>query len=105
MSLLGNLSNMGGMGQNNPMQMFMQMFKGGKPNQKAIMGMLKQQNPQLFNQVQEMTGGNPNNAKNMVLEKVKNGNFSKEQFEQFKGMAKQFGVDDSTLGEIEQYIK
>lgn len=48
---------------------------------------------------------NPAKAKDLVLEKFKNGNISRDEFEKFSYMAKQFGVQDDVLNELNQYIK
>lgn len=78
------------------------------PSPLLIMEQLLTMNPQInntFNMIKQMTGGNPNKAREIVLEKFKSGNITKEQFEQFKNTAKKIGVDDKVLSELEGYVK
>ena len=65
-------------------------------------------NPQInaaFNIMKQMTGGNPQKAREVVIEKFKSGKITKEQFEQFKTTAKKIGVNDAVLSELEKYVK
>ena len=73
-----------------------------------IMEQMLSMNPQMsnaFNMMKQLTGGNPQKAKEIVLEKFKNGNVTKEQFEQFKNTAKKIGVNNEVLSELEKYVK
>ena len=73
-----------------------------------IMEQMLSMNPQMnnaFNMMKQMTGGNPQKAREIVLEKFKSGNITKEQFEQFKATAKKIGVTDAVLSELEGYVK
>ena len=74
----------------------------------SIMEQMLSMNPQMnnaFNMMKQMTGGNPQKAREIVLEKFKSGNITKEQFEQFKATAKKIGVTDAVLSELEGYVK
>ncbi len=74
----------------------------------SIMEQMLSMNPQMnnaFNMMKQMTGGNPQKAREIVLEKFKSGNITKEQFEQFKTTAKKIGVTDAVLSELEEYVK
>ena len=74
----------------------------------TIMEQMLSMNPQMhntFNMMKQITGGNPQKAREIVLEKFKSGNITKEQFEQFKATAKKIGVTDAVLSELEGYVK
>lgn len=77
-------------------------------NPLSIMEQLLTMNPQInntFNMIKQMTGGNPQKAREMVIEKFKSGNITKEQFEQFKDTAQKIGVNNDVLSELEKYVK
>ena len=77
-------------------------------NPLLVMEQILSMNPQIsnaFNMMKQMTGGNPQKAREIVLEKFKNGNITKEQFEQFKNTAKKIGVNNEVLSELEKYVK
>lgn len=77
-------------------------------NPLSIMEQLLTMNPQInntFNMIKQMTGGNPQKAREMVIEKFKSGNITKEQFEQFKSTAQKIGVNNDVLSELEKYVK
>lgn len=80
---------------------------GGINPQQLIQNMLKQnpQYQQFMKMAQDASGNDPQKAKELVIEKLKAGNINTSEFNNFKYMAKQLGVDDKTLDELSQYIK
>lgn len=73
--------------------------------QNSMMGFNPQQAVMQFLNQNPMLRQNPQKAKELVLEKFKNGNISRDEFEKFSYMAKQFGVKDDVLSELNQYVK
>ena len=72
----------------------------------GIMNLIGMRNPRMqnvINQIQTITNGDVNKAKELVIEKMQGMN--KEQFNQLSQTAKNFGVDDNTISEISKYIK
>lgn len=82
------------------------IFGNIRPEQ--IVQNLLQQNPQyqqFMQMAQQASGNDPKKAKEIVIEKLKAGNINMSEFNNFRYMAKQLGVDDKTLDELSQYIK
>lgn len=80
---------------------------GGINPQQLLQNML-QQNPQykqFMDMAQKASGNDPQKAKELVIEKLKAGNINMSEFNNFKYMAKQLGVDDETLEELNKYVK
>ena len=77
-------------------------------NPQQFLNNLINQNPmygQAMNIAKQVSNNNPQKAKEIVLDKFKNGNINKEEFDKFSYMAKQLGVDENTLKELSQYVK
>jgi hypothetical protein len=77
-------------------------------NPQQFLNNLIGQNPvygQAMNMAKQISNNNPQRAKEIVLDKFKNGNINKDEFEKFSYMAKQLGVDEKTLEELSQYVK
>ena len=91
MGSFGNLFNL------NP-QISPQQFLNNLINQNPMYG-------QAMNIAKQVSNNNPQKAKEIVLDKFKNGNINKEEFDKFSYMAKQLGVDENTLKELSQYVK
>ena len=91
MGSFGNLFNL------NP-QINPQQFLNNLINQNPMYG-------QAMNIAKQVSNNNPQKAKEIVLDKFKNGNINKEEFDKFSYMAKQLGVDENTLKELSQYVK
>ena len=63
--------------------------------------MLKVRNPQLFQQVEGLV---KNNGNPMELFKQITGNYSPEQMEQLYSQAKQFGISDDVINQVQNGI-
>ena len=77
-------------------------------NPQQILNDMLSQNPaynQAMNMARQVSGNDPQKAKEIVMEKFKNGNINRNDFEKFSYMAKQLGVDENTLKELSQYVK
>ena len=77
-------------------------------NPQQILNNMLSQNPaynQAMNMARQVSGNDPQKAKEIVMEKFKNGNINRNDFEKFSYMAKQLGVDENTLKELSQYVK
>ena len=77
-------------------------------NPQQILNNMLSQNPaynQAMNMAKQVSGNDPQKAKEIVMEKFKNGNINRNDFEKFSYMAKQLGVDENTLKELSQYVK
>lgn len=88
-------------GQNsNPMSLIMNMMNGGNSNKMLMdmaMGMLQKQNPQAFQQVQQLmqSGRNPEELINEQLKQYK-----PEQVQELKKMATTYGVPKDILDKL-----
>lgn len=84
----------------NPMTLIMNMMNGGKSNQMLLnmaMGMLQKQNPQAFQQVQQLmnSGANPEQVLRQELSR-----HSPEQIAQLKNLATTYGVPKEVLDKL-----
>lgn len=86
--------------QPNAMSLLLNMMNGGKSNQMLMnmaMGMLQKQNPQAFQQVQQLmnSGANP---EELVKQELKNR--SPEEIQQIKKMASSYGVPKEVIDKL-----
>lgn len=81
------LFNMMNGSKNSPISMIQSVLKSGNPQQ-AMMDMLKNKNPQAYQQLQQMmsSGQNPQDILNAMLS-----NMNPQQRQQIENIAKQFG--------------
>ena len=86
--------------QPNAMSLLLNMMNGGKSNQMLMnmaMGMLQKQNPQAFQQVQQLmnSGVNP---EELVKQELKN--HSPEEIQKIKKMASSYGVPKEVIDKL-----
>lgn len=84
----------------NPMQLILNMMGGGQSTNMLMnmaMGMLQKQNPQAFQQVQQLINANANPLQ-LINQELSN--YSPEQTQQFKNMALSYGVPRNIVNQL-----
>lgn len=86
--------------QPNAMSLLLNMMSGGKSNQMLMnmaLGMLQKQNPQAFQQVQQLmnSGANPEQLLRQELKR-----HSPEEINQLKNMASSYGVPKEVIDKL-----
>lgn len=77
-------------------------------NPMQILNKLVANDPQLaqrFRVVQELTKGNANTAKQLVIKEFQAGNINQNQFNELRRVASKMGISDDIFSELKQFIK